>query len=61
MNKKPNVRIIYKNGHVEEIFVVDLVIKKAIDGLVEVSWSKAEPRPMYLGINEIMAIYDLAP
>jgi len=54
------VRVIYKNGHIEEISCSEFGVKKDSSGILfAVDWADAWPKPLYLGVDNIAAIYEI--
>jgi hypothetical protein len=52
------VTIIYKSGAKVHLEVKELSITKGVNGLKEITWEEADPRPLFIGIDEVAAIYE---
>lgn len=56
---KHKVRIIYKSGVVQDVKCDDFKVSLGNGGLSRVTWDNAKPRPLYIGVDEIAAVYEL--
>ena len=58
--RKHKVRIVYKSGVVQDVRCKEFTVRwNQVDGIHTVKWEGCEPHPMYLGVDEIAAIYKL--
>lgn len=53
----PNIKIIYKSGHVEYYFFRHFRVTTAADGTIEAKWEAVDvASPLHIGYNEIESI-----
>ena len=58
---KPNLRIVYKSGHVQDVYCKSFSYKEDGSGM-KLKWNHLIPRPLKIGnINDIESIWDLDP
>lgn len=56
------VRIIYKSGAVQDVECENFtVLFSPAKGLTRIEWENARPRPLFLGIDDIAAVYEMDP
>ena len=56
------IRVIYKSGAIVDCVCEDFAVTKdALGELRKVEWTDAKPRAMFLGLDDVAAIWDLGP
>jgi len=57
--QRSRVRVIYKSGAIVDLTCKDFTARTRGGTLVEVEWDDPEPRPMYFGVDNVAAIWEL--
>lgn len=55
------VRVIYKSG-ADQIIKCDSFKVTMLGGAIsKLTWENAKPRPLFIGVDDVAAVYDLHP
>ncbi len=59
--KSSRIRLVFKSGLTMDVRVDKLEVQKRDGGseLVGITWTNMRPRPMYLDISELVAVFEL--
>lgn len=53
------VRIIYKSGATIDVRCTSFTVRRAGGLIASVEWEDAKPKPMYLGVDDVAAVWQL--
>ncbi len=53
-----DIKIIYKSGATIDIVCDDITVSKRGSTLAKLEWENTHPRPLFVGIDDIAAIWD---
>lgn len=54
--KKIKIRLVFKSGRVEDVWVETLKVKTMGGRISEMTWTDMRPRPLYLSCDDISAV-----
>jgi len=57
--RKHKIKVIYKSGAVQVIRCDTFSVKHAPGKITELSWENAKPTPLFIGVDEVAAVYEL--
>ena len=57
--RKHKVKVIYKSGATQIIYCDKFGVTHAPGRITELSWENAKPTPLFIGVDEIAAVYEL--
>jgi hypothetical protein len=59
-DERPLVEIRYRNGDVVRMRVTNFKVTRSLTGGLSLEWENATPDPMFIGINDIQSIWEVA-
>jgi len=54
--KKVKIRLVFKSGHVQDVWVETLKVKTNGGRLSEITWTNMRPRPLYISCDDLSAV-----